>query len=261
MIMKRILFAFIALVLAVASAQALTTAQRADSAYNAENYRLAIDLYRQALAHDGASANVYYNLGNAYYRIDKLGSAVANYERVLRLDPTDADARQNLEFVKSRIQDRPEDDTAFLASLHHSMVQSMTANAWAWTAFVIFLLFMGAVALYIFATGVGLRKAGFFGGIVLLVMLAYSLCAASDAVERATAHSRAVVIVPSTQLSSAPRASRSAADKVVSLHEGTVVEVIDSVATPDDPQSPMWYNVKINNSTKAWLRSADVERI
>lgn len=261
MIMKRILFAFIALVLAVASAQALTTAQRADSAYNAENYRLAIDLYRQALARDGVSANVYYNLGNAYYRIDKLGSAVANYERALRLDPTDADARQNLEFVKNRIQDRPEDDTAFLASLHHSMVQSMTANAWAWTAFVIFLLFMGAVALYIFATGVGLRKAGFFGGIVLLVMLAYSLCAASDAVERAIAHSRAVVIVPSTQLSSAPRASRSAADKVVSLHEGTVVEVIDSVATPDDPQSPMWYNVKINNSTKAWLRSADVERI
>lgn len=204
MIMKRILFAFIALVLAVASAQALTIAQRADSAYNAENYRLAIDLYRQALAHDGVSANVYYNLGNAYYRIDKLGSAVANYERALRLNPADADARQNLEFVKSRIQDRPEDDTAFLASLHHSMVQSMTANAWAWTAFVIFLLFMGAVALYIFATGVGLRKTGFFGGIVLLVMLAYSLCAASDAVERATAHSRAVVIVPSTQLSSAP---------------------------------------------------------
>ena len=66
MIMKRILFAFIALVLAVASAQALTTAQRADSAYNAENYRLAIDLYQQALARDGVSANVYYNLGNAY---------------------------------------------------------------------------------------------------------------------------------------------------------------------------------------------------
>jgi hypothetical protein len=47
----------------------------------------------------------------------------------------------------------------------------------------------------------------------------------------------------------------------VTIHEGTKVEIIDSIATPDDPVSPKWYNVKINNSAKAWLRASDVERI
>lgn len=258
--MKKIFSILIMLIFGV-SAYALSIGQRADSAYNAENYRLAIDLYQKSLAEEGRSSDLYYNLGNAYYRRDKLGMAVVCYERSLRLDPTNDDARSNLEFVRSRIMDRPEDDTAFLAEVHYSILSSMTADAWAWTAFAIFVLLMGAVALYIFSTNVGLRKTGFFGGLVLLVLFAYTLVVASDATSDASSHETAVVISPSTQLSSAPRASKTSADKVVTLHEGTTVEIVDSVPTPDDPVSPMWYNVKINNATKAWLRSSDVERI
>lgn len=258
--MKRIILLILAAV-NILAASAMSLAQRADSAYSAENYREAIDLYRQSIERDGVSADVFYNLGNAYYRDGKLGRAVLSYERSLRIDPTDADARSNLAFVRSRIQDRPEDDTTFLAGLHHSLVHSMTANAWAWTAFAVFLLLMGAVTLYIFSKRVALRKTGFFGGIVLLFLFCYTLIVASDSADGAMSDNRAVVIAPSTQLSSAPRAPRSASDKIVTIHEGTVVEIVDSVATPDDPRSPMWYNVKINNNTKAWLRSADVERI
>lgn len=242
-------------------ANALTIGQQADSAYNAENYREAIELYNLSIAKEGRSSDIYYNLGNAYYRADKLGQAVLSYERALRLDPVNKDARTNLEFVKNRIQDKPEDDTAFFASLHHTFVGSMTANGWAWMAFVVFVLLMGAIALYIFSTKVEMRKLGFFGGITLLVIFAYFLFVANDSAEFATDHNTAVVTVPSTQLTSAPRAPRTSTDKVVLIHEGTAVEIIDSVATPDDPVSPKWYNVKINNNTKAWLRASDVERI
>lgn len=250
-----------AIILSSVSLNALTTAQRADSAYNAENYRQAIELYQQAIAADGVSSDIYYNLGNAYYRNDMPGKAVLNYERALKINPSNGDARTNLNFVRNRIQDRPEDDTPFLTGLHRDITLSMSANAWAWTAFAIFLLLAAAAALYFFAPSVTLRKAGFFGGIILLLAFAYALTASSDALDAATSHSHAVVTTPSTQLSSTPRAARTADDKVVIIHEGTVVEIIDSVATPDDPVSPMWYNVKINNSTKAWLRASDVERI
>lgn len=258
--MNKILLTIVALTLS-SSSFSMTLGQRADSAYNAENYREAIELYNRSIAEEGRSGDIYYNLGNAYYRADKLGKAVVSYERALQLDPTNKDARTNLEFVRSRIQDRPEDDTAFFASVHHSIVGSMTANAWAWTAFAVFVLLMGAVALYIFPTGVAMRKLGFFGGLVLLFVFLYTLLVASSAKRAATSHETAVVVVPSTQLTSAPRAPRTASDKVVTIHEGTAVEIIDSVATPDDPRSPMWYNVKINNNTKAWLRASDVERI
>ncbi len=258
--MKKIV-SYILILICGLSASAMSIGQQADSAYNAEDYRLAIELYNKSIAEEGRSSDILYNLGNAYYRADKLGKAVVCYQRALRLDPTNEDARTNLEFVHSRIQDRPEDDTAFLAKLHHSLLGSMTANAWAWTAFIMFVILMGAVALYIFSTDVTMRKTGFFGGIVLLVLFAYSLIIASDASSTASSHDSAVVITPTTQLSSAPRAAKTAQDKVVTIHEGTTVEIVDSVPTPDDPVSPMWYNVKINNATKAWLRASDVERI
>lgn len=240
---------------------AITIGEQADSAYNKENYREAIELYNRSIAEEGKSATAYYNLGNAYFRNDNPGKAVLSYERALKLDPTDADARQNLDFVRSRIQDKPEDDTAFFSRMHRSVVSAFTPNTWAWVAFGIFVLLMGAVALYIFSRNIPARKAGFFGGIVLVFVFAYVLFVACDSVTTASSHESAVVTAPSTQLSSTPRASRTASDKVVTIHEGTKVEIVDSVATPDDPVSPKWYNVKINNGTKAWLRASDVERV
>lgn len=258
--MKKLTILF-AMLMAWSSLAAMTLAQQADSAYNAEDFRRAIELYNEAISTDGPGSDVYYNLGNAYFRNDNLGKAVVAYERALRVDPTNEDARHNLNFVRSRIQDRPEDDSAFLSNLHTGILESMTANAWAWTALAVFILLLGSVALYVFSPSVALRKTGFFSGIVLVFVFGYTLYIAWSAVNFARSHDSAVVIVPMTHLSSVPRPSRSADDRVVPIHEGTRVEIIDSVATPDDPVSPMWYSVKINNSTRAWLRASDVERI
>lgn len=258
--MKHIL-AVLSLLLSVFAAAATDLGVLADSAYNKEDYRMAIELYNRNIAENGPGADIYYNLGNAYFRNENLGKAVVSYERALRLDPTHADARHNLEFVRNRIQDRPEDDSTFLANLHYSILSSMTANAWAWTALVIFILLLGAIATYIFAPGITVRKAGFFGGIILFILFGHALYVAFDSASLARSHESAVVISPMTHLSSVPRAARTAEDRVVAIHEGTKVEIVDSVATPDDPVSPQWYNVKINNGTRAWLRASDVERI
>lgn len=177
--MRKILLIFVLLSCSLSMA-ASTLAQQADSAYNAEDYNRAIELYKASITNHGVSSDIYYNLGNAYYRAGQLGRAVLSYERALRVDPTNGDARTNLDFVRSRIQDRPEDDTAFISSMHHSLMGSLTANTWAWTAFVVFLLFLGAVALYIFSTSVTLRKTGFFGGLVLLFVFLYFLLVAYD---------------------------------------------------------------------------------
>lgn len=247
-------------VLCAPGAQA-SDALRADSAYNHEEYGAAIRLYQAAIATEGPDSEIYYNLGNAYYRNGNLGQAVIAYERSLRLDPTNSDARHNLGFVRSRIADRPEDDSSFLANMHDAIMSKAKPNTWAWTAFGVFLCILGSAALYIFARGVGLRKAGFFGAIVLVFLFLYTVYLAYDSKALATSDRYAVVTSPSATLTSAPRAARSATDPTVTIHEGTKVEITDSVATPDDPVSPVWYNVKINNGTQAWLRASDVEKI
>lgn len=258
----RYILALICAVFMLPSAAAATgSGEQADSLYSREEFRLAVPLYEQSLREEGPSADAYYNLGNAYYRTNQLGKAVVAYERALRLDPTHADARTNLEFVNSRITDLPEDDSSFIHQVQERIRNSMSANSWAWCAMGLFILLVACAALYIFSMNVGLRKLGFFGGIVIAVLFVYGLLTAFGAASRAQSHTDAVVIVPSTFISSTPRPSAANREKLVAIHEGTKVEILDSLATPDDPESPKWYNVKINNSTRAWLRAIDVEAI
>ena len=143
---------------------------------------------------------MYYNLGNATIRADKPGMAVVSYERALRLDPSGDDIRTNLEFVRSHIADKPEDDTAFFASLHRSVVCAMSANAWAWTAFRnLCAAYGGDGNIYLLSTNIVLRKVRLLRRYWLhLCMVPYVLLVASDSKERATSHDDAVVIVPNT---------------------------------------------------------------
>lgn len=236
-------------------------AQQADSVYNREAYSDAVTLYNEAIATDGASSTLYYNLGNAYYRANSLGKAILSYERALALDPSNEEAAINLNFVRTRIEDAPEDDSSFLSNLHKGIVSNMSPDAWAWTALILFIILLGTIALYIFSSNVILRKVGFFGGIVMIFVFAYTIAIAYQTAAAYKSHDAAIVIVPTTNLSSAPRSTRGDKEKVVPIHEGTKVMIIDSLSTPDDPNVGKWYDVKINNSSRAWLNAADVERI
>ena len=244
-----------------AGAKAMTLAEQGDSAYNKKNFAEALTFYREALEKDGSSSDLYNNIGNTYYRLNDLGHAVINYERALSLDPSNVDAKTNLDYVKTKIIDKPEDDSTFLSNLHQRIIAAFAPYTWAWIAFLIFVLAVGAVALYMFTSNVNLRKVGFFGGFVLLAVFGYALIVAFGAASRHDSHEYAVVIAPTTNLRSTPATSNSKTDKVVPIHEGTRVLILDSVPTPDDPSTRMWYDVKINNTSRAWVSAADVERI
>lgn len=236
-------------------------AVQADSAYNREAYTDAIRLYNESIIEDGVSSTVFYNLGNAYYRDNQLGKAVISYERALALDPSNSDARINLDFVRTRIEDAPEDDSSFLYNLHKDICSLMSPDAWAWMALTLFVIMLATGALYIFSSQIGRRKIGFFGGIVVFFIFIYVVIIAWQTAGEYGRQDRAVVIVPTTNLTTAPRSSRGEKEKVVPIHEGTVVTILDSLSTPDDPNVGKWYDVKINNSSRAWLNAADVEHI
>lgn len=261
--MKRILISLtLILISSVASSASLRSkAQQADSAYNKEAYNEAVALYLESIAQDGISSDIYYNLGNAYYRAGQLGKAIISYERALAIDPSNDEARTNLDFVRTRIVDIPEDDSSFLSNLHKEICSLMSPDGWAVLALLLFIILLSTVALYIFSSNVRMRKTGFFGGIVILFLFIYTVIVASQTASAIDSHDRAIVTVPTTILSSAPRSSRSKTEKVVPIHEGTKVHIVDSLSTPDDPEVGKWYDVKINNSTRAWLNAADVEKI
>ena len=258
---KTIIATLALLILTLPASFAATAVQQADSAYNKKNFQDALYYYQAAVEKDGVSSDLYYNMGNTYYRLGDLGHAVLNYRRALALDPSNEEARLNLEFVRTKITDKPEDDSTFLRNVHLKIVSWMSPDAWAWTSMGVFALMIGLIAIYLFAPSVNARKVGFFGAFVILFIFIYTLYVAWSSANAYNGNGRAVVTAPVTNLRSTPASSNSSADKVVPIHEGTELIILDSLATPDDPKVPLWYDVKINNTSRAWLPAADVEKV
>ncbi len=259
--MKNILTAIIALILGFGHAAATSMVESADSAYTAENYQQALDLYQAALAADGQSTDLYYNIGNAYYRLGQPGQAIVYYERALKLDPTNSDARDNLRFVNSRIIDRTNDQGSVFTKIIDTVAIWFHYNTWAWIALALFVTVLAATALYIFSDSIVVRKVSFFGGLALLVLSGCAVAIATYGASMASDTSHAVVITESSQLSTQPRQPHDRSEEAMLLHEGTKVEILDSLPAPTDADNPLWYHVRVNGGDRAWISARTLQRI
>lgn len=243
------------------NANALSLSEQADSAYNADNYREAADLYLNIIQNEGASATLYYNLGNCYYRSGEMGKAILAYERSLRLDPTNDDAKNNLDFVNARIADRPGERGSFVGNALDSTSNMAHSNTWAWMAFGAFMLTLIGVLAYIFSSVIIVRKIGFFGGIFTLIATGIFIFFAYRSAAIAVADDAAIITVPSTILSTSPRVPKDRSQEAMLLHEGTKVKILDSVRSTTDSVNSLWYDVEVDNNHRAWINAAAVEKI
>ena len=243
----------------VSSAQSLVESATAE--YNNDKYAKALELYLQAANEEGTSSDLFYNIGNTYYRMGDLGNAVLYYERALVLNPSNEDAEINLEFVNSKIQTRLSEEKSFVVHVIDTFIESLTSNEWATIAAITFVLLIAGILLYVFSSVVTLRKVGFFGGGVMLVVSIVSLMSAFTVKSRVEAHDKAVVLSPSVTLSTVPRIPKGKAEEAFILTAGNKVTVVDSVENINGEKAEMWYEVKADDTHRAWLKKEHIERI
>lgn len=258
--MKRIISLLSALI-AIAGINAATLDQKADSAYAEDNFAEATKLYQEIISTEGSSPTLLYNLGNCYYRLGQPGKAIVSYERALRIDPTFADARTNLDFVNSRIVDRPGERGSFMSNTFDRAATSQSANSWAWMAFGLFVLTAAGVALYLFAENVSLRKTGFFGAGGLFILFVAAIVLAFRGRSISTDRDVAVITVPSVILSTSPREPKDRNEEAMLLHEGSKMVILDSISAQNDTTGLKWLDVQVDNAHRAWIKSTSVERI
>ncbi|MGL5547675.1 MAG: tetratricopeptide repeat protein, partial [Tannerellaceae bacterium] len=148
--MKKILFIIMIQVLSF-SAFAENEIDLANDAYSKGNYNEAIELYNKVLEKNGESAEIYYNLGNAYYKENKTASAILYYERALLLDPSDADIRFNLELAKQKSVDKivPVGEF-FISSWFRALKQSANAESWSLIGVACYILLLICAAVFLF---------------------------------------------------------------------------------------------------------------
>ncbi|MBD5308138.1 MAG: tetratricopeptide repeat protein [Bacteroides sp.] len=240
-------------------AESLT--EKADSAYMADDFQTALELYQETARTEGTSAELWYNIGNTEYRLGHIGKAIIAYNRSLRLDPGNPDTRANLDFVSSKTIDKPSEKGSFLSNTTDSVATTTSADTWAWLAFGMFVLMLGGIALYVFSTSVLMRKTGFFSAIGFAIATVGLVVIALRASSIATSKTEAIVTAKSTILSTSPREPKDRTEEAMLLHEGTNVSIVDSVGVHNDTTGLKWYDVKIDNTHRAWIKSSDIEKI
>ena len=256
--MKQVIITILLAVLALPLVAGNANIDKANQAYKQELYNEALKLYLEEAEKTGVSSALYCNIGDTYYRLKDNVHAVLYYERALLLDPSNSDARFNLEFVRGKMQLPDDAGDSWFSNWVDQTVSRLSSNAWAIIAIITFLLFLAGVAAYLFLDNVLMRKIGFFGGALLLVATLLANLAAFHVYHKATSGNAAIIMPESVVLSTAPREARDKDEEAFSLQQGTRVEIVDSITGKD---SGKWLQVSTAGGHKAWLKANDIEVI
>ena len=219
--------------------------EQANAAYNAGSYDTAVVMYQKIIDADMESVPVYYNMGNAYYKLHNYPMAIYNYEKALKLDPSNDDVQTNLAIANLAIVDKIEPmPQPFYVKWWHSARAWLSGDQWAWCSIAFFALLLVALFMFLRSRRIGVRKLGFFGGIVFLVVFAVSVVFAAQLKQAAVNHDQAIVMAPTATVKSTP--NESSVDLFV-LHEGTKVTILET--------SNGWNKIRIANGSLGWLEA------
>lgn len=235
---------------APASSFAITKAN-ADAEYAKGNYQQAITDYKELLE-TTKSPELYYNLGNSYYRTGNITQALIAYERALKLAPGDRDIRYNLQFVQSKTIDKiTTADKMFFVTWYYSLMNLTSVDGWAKIAVACIMLAVLLMLLYLFGPNLLSRKVGFYGAVALFVLLFVSNVFAYQQKQMLLNSNSGIVTVPTISVKSTPADSGS---DVFVIHEGTHVDIIDKTMKN-------WCAIRLADGREGWLKTSQIEEI
>ena len=219
--------------------------QQAGEAFAAGQWQNALNLYQMIEGENLQSADLYYNMGNAYFKLEDPAHAILCYERALKLDPAHADAANNLEVVSQTTLDRIDAVPEFiLVSGFRKLRESFPADTWAWITLALALM-VGVLMLLFLHGGSGpLRKTSFIVACVVFVLAVFAFIFSLQQRRAATRQDSAVVTAPVCSVKSSPA---DAGNTVFVLHEGTKIRLLDDVGD--------WAKIEIADGRQGWAKT------
>ena len=227
------------------------TKQSADQLYKTGNYQQAIKEYHELLK-KGVSPELYYNLGNAYFRTDNITQAVLAYERAHLLSPGNEDINFNLQFARSKTIDKitPENEM-FFVTWYRSVVNFTSVDHWAYVGLTCIILALVLFLFYLFTSQMLLRKVGFFGSAIFFLVFILSNLFAYQQKMVLENRRGAIVIAPTVNVKKTP--SKGGTDDFV-IHEGTRVDITDKSMRE-------WRGIQLADGREGWILTSQIEEI
>jgi tetratricopeptide (TPR) repeat protein len=223
----------------------------ANDRYQEGKYEEAIELYLKIIAEGYESPSLYFNLGNAYFRSNKIGKSRTYYEKALKLDPNNEDVITNLEYLKKILVDKFEDiPELFLKTWIRSLISFRNSDQWALISMISFVFAAFLFSMYLLLRRRSFRKTGFYGGTALLLIAVFAFIFSWKQRNTEVIPSSAVVIDYLVNVKSTP--SNTGTDLFV-LHEGAKVWLEDKAGE--------WQEIKLSDGRKGWLPSSSINSI
>lgn len=223
----------------------------ANALYSRGNYEKAIEQYENLVHKDLISFELYFNLGNAYYKTDNIGLAILNYERAKKLKSSEEDLIANLKLANQKTEDKI--DAApqlFLTEWKNGIVHIFSEKGWSVLCILLFSFSLLLFGLFILSYNNSLKKLGFWGGSLLFIFSIITFFVAQQKYELTINSSEAIITSPTTTVSGAPNEKGT---KLFILHEGTKVNI---TAEEGD-----WTEIKIANGNVGWIKTDYLQKI
>ena len=246
---KYIVLLFFVLGSFYSQAQSFTTElNQAELSYSESKYDTAALIYQSILDGGYHSSELYYNLGNCYFKLNEIPSAILNYERALKFDPNNDNIQYNLNLCNSLIPDRidkiPE---LFFIQWYKGLYNYFPIDVWAKIIIALFVLFSVFMLLYFLSSRMFFRKMGFWFAMLFLVFFVFSFFLTTQKYTSFKKHNQAVIFTPSITVKSSP--AKNSVDLFV-VHEGTKVFIMDQVGN--------WKKIRIQNGSIGWIEAENM---
>jgi tetratricopeptide (TPR) repeat protein len=246
--MKNLVYIFL-LITQVFFAQ--TGFENGNTLYKQGNYKEAIDAYETVFRTKKQSAELYFNIANCYYKLNKVAPTIYNYEKALVLNPDFAPAKNNLEIAKKLQID---DIKVFPKVGFEKIMQNLTStyhyNTWAWISVGFGFLFLLFFIAYYFSEASLIKRLFFVGMFVNLLLILISVSAGFFEKSNFENEKPAIVFAEVTALKTEPK---EASKEIMKLHEGTKFFVKSTLNN--------YKKVQLTDQTEGWIESNDIKEV
>ena len=223
----------------------------ANDAYSMGQYESAYNDYLKIEEGGHHSYKLYYNMGNACYKMGNNGKAILYYEKALKLNPAGEGAKINLQIAKLQTLDKIEVVPEFILSTWIKDIRNMlSSNGWAYISIALFAIVALLMLMFKFAPTTGQRKTAFVFACVVMLFAIFAVLFAASLRANANSEDEAIVMVPVSNVKSAPNAT---GNNLFILHEGSKVEILE--------QAGKWCRIEISDGRQGWVQLQDVEVI
>ncbi len=223
----------------------------ANNLYQSGKFKEAVEAYENIIKTNQEAPELYFNLGNAYYKTGNVPAAILNYERALLLSPGDSDIKYNLEMSRKMVVDKLEAiPQFFLNRWINGIVMTMSSNAWAWVSIVTFILVLVLALAFFFSSTTSLKKLSFGLAIILLLMSVTAFSFSYSQKKKLENRNQAIIFAPSVTIKGSP--DESGTDLFL-LHEGTKVKVLETLGE--------WANIQVSDGNEGWIAQSAIEII